>query len=130
MLGKRLNVKNNNMDAFTYVLSINGLIFLLSTIFYFFPPKKINSIYGYRTQRTMSNNDVWSFANSLFSTVLMKYSGVSLIVALLLTFLSGALMNSWLPMALMIFTLIVSIIQTEKGLNKNFDQKGDRKTKN
>ena len=29
------------MDAFIYVLSVNGLIFFLSIIFYFIPPKKI-----------------------------------------------------------------------------------------
>jgi len=117
------------MDAFMYVLSVNGLIFFLSIIFYFFPPKKINSIYGYRTHRAMQNNDIWSFANSLFGITLLKYAGVGFIAALALTFINEALMNSWFSMAFMIFTLLIAVISTEKELSKNFDDEGNRKTK-
>jgi len=118
-----------SMNAFTYVLSVNGLIFFLSIIFYYFPPKKINSIYGYRTYRTIQNNDVWTFANKLFGVTLLKYSGISFIAALILTFINEALMNSWFSMAFMIFTLLVAIISTEKELNKNFDDEGNKKVK-
>lgn len=120
----------NSMDIFTYVLSVNGLIFFLSIVFYCFPPKKINRIYGYRTYRTMRNNEVWNFANHVFSITLLKYSGISLAVALLLTYIGDSLMSSWLPMALMIFTLLISIISTEKRLNEKFDDQGNRKAKN
>jgi len=119
----------NSMDIFTYVLSVNGLIFFLSIVFYCFPPKKINRIYGYRTYRTMRNNEVWNFANHVFSITLLKYSGISLAVALLLTYIGDSLMSSWLPMALMIFTLLISIISTEKRLNEKFDDQGNRKAK-
>ncbi len=115
------------MNAFTYVLSVNGLIFFLSIIFYYFPPKKINSIYGYRTHRTMQNPIVWDFANKLFGITLLKYSGISFIAALALTFINEALMNSWFSMAFMIFTLLIAIISTEKELNKNFDDDGNKK---
>tara|TARA_B100000780_G_C20883841_1_gene351662 strand:+ start:192 stop:551 length:360 start_codon:yes stop_codon:yes gene_type:complete len=117
------------MDAFIYVLSVNGLIFFISIIFYFFPPKKINSIYGYRTQRTMHNNDIWNFANGSFSVILLKYTGISFIAALVLTFLNPILMNSWFSMAFMIFTLLIAVISTEKELNEKFDNEGNRKTK-
>ncbi len=117
------------MNAFTYVLSVNGLIFFLSIIFYYFPPKKINSIYGYRTHRTMQNRTVWDFANRLFGITLLKYSGISFIAALALTFINEALMNSWFSMAFMIFTLLIAIISTEKELNKNFNDEGNKKIK-
>ena len=116
------------MNAFTYVLSVNGLIFFMSIIFYYFPPKKINSIYGYRTHRTIQNRTVWDFANRLFGIILLKYSGISFIAALILTFINEALMNSWFSMAFMIFTLLVAIISTEKELNKNFDDEGNKKS--
>ena len=115
------------MNAFTYVLSVNGLIFFLSIIFYYFTPKKINSIYGYKTHRTMQNPIVWDFANKLFGIKLLKYSGISFIAALALTFINEALMNSWFSMAFMIFTLLIAIISTEKELNKNFDGEGNKK---
>ena len=41
------------------VFSAGGLIL------YFFPPKKINSIYGYRTPRSMKNQSNWDFAQKL-----------------------------------------------------------------
>jgi len=36
-------------------------------------------------------------------------------------------MNSWFSMAFMIFTLLIAIISTEKELNKNFDDEGNKK---
>ena len=114
------------MDAFLYVLSVNGLMFLISLIFYFFPPKKINSLYGYRTHRTMQNKDIWDFANSLFTQTLLKYAGISFVAALALAYLYPALMTSWFPMAFLFFTLFVCILTTENELNKNFDKEGKR----
>ena len=117
------------MDALIYVLSINGLIFLISLAFYYVPPKNINKIYGYKTHRTMQNKNCWDFANHLFSITLLKYSGISLMMALVLTFLNPTMMSSWVPMGLMIVTLLLVVMITEKGLNENFDQEGNRKTK-
>jgi hypothetical protein len=77
----------------------------------------------------MQNNDIWSFANSLFGITLLKYAGVGFIAALLLTFVNEALMKSWFSMSFMIFTLLIAVISTEKELNKNFDDEGNKKTK-
>ena len=77
----------------------------------------------------MQNKNCWDFANQLFNLSLVRYSGVSLIVTLLLTFLNPSMMSSWIPMGLAIFTLLVVVMKTEKGLNKNFDKEGNRKTK-
>lgn len=117
------------MDVFVYVLSVNGFIFILSLILYYNPPKKINHFYGYRTQRTMHDKNCWDFANQLFNLSLVTYSGVSLMGSLLLTFLNPSMMSSWIPMGLAIFTLLVAVMKTEKGLNENFDKEGNRKTK-
>ena len=117
------------MNSYIYVLSVNGLLFLMSVIFYFFPPKKINSLYGYRTHRTMQNDDVWNFANSLFNTTLLKYASISFAAAMILAYLNPELMTSWFPMAFLFFTLLVCIITTEKALNQNFDKEGKRISK-
>ena len=92
-------------------------------------PKKINYIYGYRTNRTMLNDDIWNFANSLFCVTLLKYSGVALLVMILMIFINEPLMSSWLPMAFMIFTLLIAIISVEKKLNEEFDNEGNRKSR-
>jgi uncharacterized membrane protein len=39
------------------------LLFILFFIFSLFPPKKINSLYGYRTPNSMKSQENWDFAN-------------------------------------------------------------------
>lgn len=117
------------MSPYIYVLSVNGLLFLISLIFYFFPPKKINQLYGYRTQRTMANEDVWNFANALFNKTLITYSSISLVAAMALAYLYPDLMTSWFPMGFLFFTILVCIITTENALNQNFDKEGNRTKK-
>lgn len=113
------------MNPYYYVLSVNGLLFLLSVIFYFFPPKKINSFYGYRTGKSMKNQDIWDFANSFFLKQFLLYSAISLVAVLVLTFINPSI--TWQPMAIMLLSLAVSVIKTEQALNNNFDSDGKRK---
>ena len=113
------------MNPYYYVLSINGLLFLFSIIFYFFPPKKINAIYGYRTNRTMKNETIWNFANTYFTKQFLIYSAISFFAALL--FVSVSKNVSWQPMAIMLLSLGVSVVKTEQEINKNFDEEGNKK---
>lgn len=113
------------MNSYYYVLSINGLLFVFSVFFYFFPPKKINSIYGYRTPKTMKNETIWYFANRFFTKQFIIYSAISLVAALILVFISNEI--SWQPMAIMLLSLAVSVIKTEQEISKNFDEEGNKK---
>lgn len=114
------------MNPYYYVLSINGLLFLFSVLFYFFPPKKVNSFYGYRTNKAIQNQDIWDFANSFFNKQLLIYSVISLAGALLLVYINPKI--TWQPMAIMLLSLAVSVIKTEQALNSNFDDEGKRKS--
>tara|TARA_B110000503_G_C7051667_1_gene372602 strand:+ start:220 stop:564 length:345 start_codon:yes stop_codon:yes gene_type:complete len=114
------------MSPITYVLTTNGLLFLLSIIFWKFPPKKINNLYGYRTFKVMQNQDIWSFANATFNKNLLMYAGFSFIATMLLAnFTTKEL--TWQPMVLAILSIIVSIIKTERALSDNFTEEGKRK---
>ncbi|CAL2089980.1 SdpI family protein [Tenacibaculum sp. 190524A02b] len=113
------------MNPYYYVLSINGLLFLFSIVFYFFPPKKINGFYGYRTNKTIKNESIWQFANNYFSKQFLIYAGLSFIAALIFVFISKEI--SWQPMAIMLLALAVSVIKTEQEINKNFDEEGNSK---
>ncbi|MEX6626874.1 SdpI family protein [Tenacibaculum salmonis] len=112
------------MNPYYYVLSVNGFLFLFSIIFYFFPPKKINPIYGYRTNKTIKNNIIWQFANSFFTKQFLIYSSISFVATLILAFISKNL--SWQPMAIMLLSLAVSVIKTEQEISKNFDDDGNK----
>lgn len=113
------------MNPYYYVLSINGLLFLFSVIFYFFPPKKINFIYGYRTNKTMKNDTIWKFANTYFTKQFLIYAAISFAAALILASILKRV--SWQPMAIMLFSLGAAIIKTEQEINKNFDEEGNKK---
>lgn len=107
-------------------MTTNGLLFLLSILFYKFPPKKINSLYGYRTVKAMQNQQIWDFANGIFNKNLLIYSGISLLGSVLLaSFTSKEL--TWQPMLLVLLSVLVSIIKTERGLSDNYTEEGKRK---
>ena len=114
------------MNPYIYVISINGLLFFFSIVFSVFPPKKINKIYGYRTKKTMLNDDIWAFANKQFNASFIKYSFLGFLAALLLeTIGSGRV--TWQPMVILLFTLGATILKTEQSLSQNFDEEGNKK---
>jgi uncharacterized membrane protein len=115
------------MSEYTYVFTVNGLLLVLSIIFYYFPPKKINNFYGYRTHKSMLNQDIWDFSNTVFTKTLLPYSAGSFFVALLVAYLNPEMMKSWVPMALLFFTVIVCIYKTEQEIKRHFDEEGNRK---
>lgn len=114
------------MNPYVYVISVNGLLFFFSILFYYFPPKKINSLYGYRTNKSMKNEEIWNFANTFFTKVLLKYAAISLVAALVLVYISSTEIT-WQPMAIMLLSLAVSVIKTEQRLSKEFDEDGFKK---
>ncbi|MDG1040344.1 MAG: SdpI family protein [Polaribacter sp.] len=113
------------MDPYIYVISVNGLLLFFSVVFYFFPPKKINSFYGYRTNKSMKNEEIWHFANSFFNNTLVKYASISFAVALLFVFIT-AVDVTWQPMVFLLLTLAVAVFKTEQKLSENFDSDGNK----
>ena len=75
------------MDIINIVATkMMGMPFLVGVIFcitglitYFFPPKKINHLYGYRTTASMKSKEVWDFSQRLSSFKMMQ-SGIFLIL--------------------------------------------------
>jgi uncharacterized membrane protein len=114
------------MSPILYVMTTNGLLFLLSILFYKFPPKKINSLYGYRTVKAMQNQQIWDFANDVFNKNLLIYSGISLLGALLFAHFTPKELT-WQPMLLALLSVLVSVIKTERRLSDNYTEEGKRK---
>jgi len=113
-------------EALLYVLTTNGLLFLISIIFWKFPPKKVNSIYGYKTPKAMLNQQIWDFANTTFNRSLLIYAGLSFIAGLVFATIINAELT-WQPMAFVFLSIIVSIVKTEKALTDNFTEEGKKK---
>lgn len=114
------------MNPYIYVLSINGMMLFFSFVFFVFPPKKINNIYGYRTNRSRLNDDIWQFANQQFNIAFIKYSAMGFVAAIVLASIGSGEIN-WQPMVILLFSLGAAILKTEQSLNQTFDEEGARK---
>ena len=107
-------------------LLIGPLMLLISYIFAKYPPKKINDLYGYRTNRSMRNQDCWDFANRYSIRLMWKISLLTCLVqAIGVIFLDEGLALLTATIVL-VTTLIYSVYLTEKALKNTFDKEGNR----
>ncbi len=96
-------------------------------------PKKINSLYGYRTAMSMKNQDTWQFAHRYFGRLWYRCGLVLLPVSLAVMCFAlgkGESTVSRLGSALCIVQLVVllaAIAPTERALRRTFDKDGNRK---
>ena len=97
------------------------------------PPKKVNGLYGYRTSRSMKNQDTWDFAQRYMGKVWWKWGWIMLppvVLAQTLTLLCPDVnsMCCWslVPMTAELVVLMASISPVERALKRNFDKDGKR----
>ena len=96
-------------------------------------PKKINYVYGYRTKRSMMNEETWRFANQycgkawyLCGLILAPLSVIA--IALVFGKEPGTVGTvGGIITMLQLIPLGGAIIPTEIALRKNFDENGKRR---
>lgn len=118
------------MKPLIYIPVIVGIILTIAgLILKIFPPKKINWIYGYRTSTSMKNQDTWDTANR-YSAKLMTICGILLIIIGFVSFFLPALgkIEHWIYLGVIVISIGLIIILTERHLNKFFDKDGKKKT--
>jgi len=106
-----------------------GIIFLvIGLIFKAFPPKKINFIYGYRTNFSMKNQDIWKEAQ--------KYSANSFIVLGFIYVVLGFVFSQFLnnisegyQIIIFLTGAVIMLIVDEVHLRKVFNKDGSKKCK-
>lgn len=59
------------MEFFFWItgLLIPFIMIIMGLVFMFRPPKKINSIYGYRTSHSMASQEAWNYAHVIAGRV-------------------------------------------------------------
>lgn len=91
-----------------------------------YPPKKINDFYGFRTRKTMTNQDIWDVANRRNAQDLWQF-------ALYLTGFSVVLIVFKVRYAILIHIgallvgLGIAIYATISYIDAHFDKNGNRK---
>ena len=80
-----------------------------------FPPKEINSIYGYRTKASMRNQKSWNFAQKQSSKLMIDISCYQIIFGLASMVLNLSIENSILfGLIITILNPLIVIIKIEK----------------
>jgi uncharacterized membrane protein len=96
-----------------------GLIFYLSgSLLKKYPPKNINAIYGYRTFRSMKNQELWNEANNYSSEIMKNYGIILLILGMVISLLFKGISITLLIMGLMIVFIILMFAKVEKRLKE------------
>ena len=117
------------MTNILYILYAWIPLFILTAIFKWLPPKKINYIYGYRTILARKNITVWNFANKTAADYLLRLTIVSFIVNCIV---AGVFDKNSLKISFSFYLIsaIFTAILTEIKLSKNFNDDGSSKNKN
>jgi uncharacterized membrane protein len=103
-----------------------GFLFLFLAYYYLKkPPKKINHLYGYRTRRSMANQDIWDFANKQSAKDFWRVAIVIMATGLALL-LFDITFKILIQMAVLLIGLGISVWNTEKEINKHFDKNGNK----
>jgi len=113
----------NNM----VLAAVGGVFLLLGILMKIFPPKKINSILGYRTKLSMKNNDTWNEAQ--------RYGAYSSIVVGVICIVVGICIHVFfknneniIGMICFIIVVICDYLVDEHHLRTIFDSNGNRIT--
>lgn len=108
------------------ILSLCGFIFFVSGLFQLkFPPKNINSLYGYRTKSSMQSKEAWDFAQK-YSAIFSIWIGAIMILlgfcSLLIPFLTND-SQVWLSLLIIFTSVGFLIFSTEQKLKEKFNKK-------
>lgn len=101
------------------LMYIGVFIIVIGLLFKWFPPRKINSIYGYRTNRSMKNKKTWNYAQ-LIGANSMMLTGV-LLGAIGVIFYFTKINNTVMELIIFLSGFIVMLILDEYKLKK-FDK--------
>ena len=114
-------------------LLIPVIMLVFGWIFRCQAPKKINVWYGYRTARSMKNEDTWVFAHQHIGRTWMLVGAVLLVISVIPMIAVYGKDDDTVSVVSLVLTivhlipLIVSLIPTEQALKNTFDEDGIRK---
>ena len=119
-------ISNQFTDQNQLYIALGYCVFmlLLGWLLKKFPPKKINHLYGYRTQRSMKNQVIWDAANKYSSLVFFNISLYSFFIPVALYFLYPQL-NVLITIVTNTLLLLYVLYATEKHLKTHFDAQGN-----
>ncbi len=94
---------------------------IIGTIMLKFPPKTINSIYGYRTSTSMKSQERWDFAQCYSAKEMIKSGAILALTSPLSLFYNPTeAIGTAVGLGLMLATVIIWIVKTERAISNRF----------
>ena len=98
-----------------------GLIYIITgQLVLRYPPKKINDFYGYRTSRSKKSQAHWDYAQKESSKYIIQSGYYCLLTCALFILFETGKAGIWVAIIVTTLYPLISVIQTEKALNKKF----------
>ena len=118
------------MDAIGQLLiglSCGLFLLIIGGLLYKFPPKTINTLYGYRTNRSMRNQDTWDSANSYAAKWVLRFGSFTCHIAGA-SYIEFPYHNALISIISMVILVVLVISLTESHLKRHFDKDGTPKS--
>ena len=114
-------------------LLVPALMLVFGGIFRRRAPKNINVWYGYRTARSMKNEDTWSFAHHHLARTWLLVGAVTLVISVIPMLAAAGKGDDTVGavslgiLFVQLIAMFVSLVPTERALKDTFDENGMRK---
>ncbi len=96
-------------------------------------PKKINPVVGYRTRRSMMNQDTWNFANQLAGKISFNWGmGTLIVTGICIAVMYGRSSEfigvlGCITIFAQLIPLCLLLVPVERALKRTFDDDGNRR---
>ena len=103
---------------------MTGVLFVIAGIIMLkFPPKDINSLYGYRTKSSMQNKERWAFAQKYSAIEMAKLGGLLTLSGFIGFFFNPTgKIGMLIGLGLMIIMVIILLLRVENAIKKRFNK--------
>ena len=112
-----------NLDNPLFLIPIlTGIPFVVAGIIMIkIPPKKINSLYGYRTSSSMKSQERWDFSQKYAAQELIKFGAILTLSSVLgLVYDFSHNIGIIMGLGFMLITLIFLLLKIEKAIKIRF----------
>ena len=112
-----------NLDNPLFLIPIlTGLTFVIAgIIMIIIPPKKINSLYGYRTSSSMKSQERWDFSQKYAAQELIKFGAILTLSSLLgLVYDFSENISTIMGLGFILIAVIFLILKIEKAIKIRF----------
>lgn len=101
-------------------------IIVIGYIYKLKPPKEINQLYGYRTRRSMKNQEIWDYANKIGAQMIIYVGVITLFFGLIPLFWDWPHAH-FIPLFVLLISILIGMLYCEKLLDQRFDKNGNPK---